>query len=323
MHVDIGLNSAFLTRRYEERESWISIYRELGVDYMSFDSDALDPFFSGDMDYLCDFARGLGKLAKDSGISITDYFTGMASYRFFGMAHSSPVQRQRMIQWFEDSIRLAAAMGAKGMGGRCDAYSVETLKDPQRLAARYRDVIDAYRGRALSASQQGLDAIYFEQMYVPSLIPYTFAQTYDYIKDANIDNPGVPVRPVVDVGHACAHKYGAQPDELRYTKWLEHFGAACDVIHLQQTCETGSHHGPFSAVEEGYVRIDHILDSLRISVKNAGKEAWAEYLPLPGRIVLVLEILPSTGASEEEVLQQIGDSVAYLRRSIPRGGIHI
>ena len=41
---------------------------------------ALDPFFSGPMDYILDKARGMRACAEQCGIKITDYLTGFASW---------------------------------------------------------------------------------------------------------------------------------------------------------------------------------------------------------------------------------------------------
>ena len=322
-HVDIGLNGAFMTRRYDDPENWVQIVKSLGFDNLSFDSDALDPFFSGDMQYILEVAKRTGKIAKEKGLGISDYFTGYASYRFFGLAHREEPQRRRMLTWMEDAIKLAAAMGAKGMGGRCDAYSVETLNNPVVREERYHGVIDAYRTIARQAKALGLSAVYFEQMYVPSLIPHTIKETYDFIRDANKDLDGVPVRPVVDVGHCCGGAYGLTGEDMLYEKWIERFGAACNLIHIQQTKRISSDHMAFSSGYRGDIEIERIIESLSNSVKRAGSEPWAEHLAPSKNIVLVLEVLPSTKETEEAIYDQLAQSNAYLRRAIPKGGIDL
>ena len=129
VHVDIGINSAFMTRRYEEPESWINIIRDMGFEYMSFDSDALDPFFSGEPDYLVEKAASIGETARRAGMCITDFLTGYCSYRFMGLSHREVQQRERMAKWIRGAIDIAAAMGASSVGGRFDALSVEECAD--------------------------------------------------------------------------------------------------------------------------------------------------------------------------------------------------
>src|SRR5579862_8774021 len=48
VHLDIGINGAFLTRRWEQPENWMRLTRECGYTAHSFCGDVIDPFFSGD-----------------------------------------------------------------------------------------------------------------------------------------------------------------------------------------------------------------------------------------------------------------------------------
>ncbi len=43
--LDIAVNGAFLTRRWEEPENWMRLTREMGFTVHSFCADVLDPFF--------------------------------------------------------------------------------------------------------------------------------------------------------------------------------------------------------------------------------------------------------------------------------------
>lgn len=57
LFVDIGINGAFLTRRWEEPENFMRLSAELGYPYHEFCADVLDPFFSGDKEYQIRTAR--------------------------------------------------------------------------------------------------------------------------------------------------------------------------------------------------------------------------------------------------------------------------
>src|SRR5438876_1036861 len=85
VHVDIGINGAFLTRRWEEPENWMRLTRELGYPYHSFCADALDPFFSGDREYQLEAAERTRAAAKKYGATIWDVYTGVATHRFHGL----------------------------------------------------------------------------------------------------------------------------------------------------------------------------------------------------------------------------------------------
>ena len=88
VRVDIGLNTCCYTRRWEAPKHWISLSKEAGYDYVQIDSDALDPFFSGDKKYQRRTAEELKSEADQYKVTITGYYTGMASYRFHGLSHS-------------------------------------------------------------------------------------------------------------------------------------------------------------------------------------------------------------------------------------------
>ena len=44
--IDIGVNGAFLTRRWETPETFMALTRETGYTYHEFCGDVIDPFFS-------------------------------------------------------------------------------------------------------------------------------------------------------------------------------------------------------------------------------------------------------------------------------------
>lgn len=291
---------------------------------MSLDSDMLDPFFSGTPEYIKGLAEEIRRYARDSHVKVVDYLTGMASYRFLGMAHKDAQQRNRMKDWFKGAIDIAAAVGADCAGGRCDAYPVEALENQEELKKRYEYVVEAYRELAGYAKEKGLRSIYFEQMYVPSLKPYTMEETDQYIEDLNqnLEN-AVPIRPVVDVGHACGQAYGVSGDDLLYEQWLEKFGGACRMIHLQQTKRNKSDHNPFAPGCEGDVTIEAVIDSVRRSLERSANSHWRKYLEPEQEIVLLLEQIPSTAQNEKEVLEELHASYSYLRRRIPKEGLTI
>lgn len=325
VHVDLGVNAAFMTRRYEEPESWAKIISSLGFDYVSFDSDALDWFYSGDPDYIIRTAKETRSIFENAGLKIVDYLTGVAPYRFFGLAHKDPEARAQMYRWMEGAIEIAAALGAESVSGRFDAFSVEVLADPEAYQARYDELMRQYKALALQAKKRGLSAIGIEQMYVPSLVPYTIAGSKKYFADANNGNEeGAVIRPVVDTGHACGQNYGTSGDDLYYEKWLEEFGVLGNTVHIQQSRRTGSDHAPFDRDGGGGdVKIDQIIRSIEYSAANYEKNALSGIVPVPDNIYLILEALPSTADTEEKVLDGLQQSIEYLRTVVPKGGIDL
>src|SRR5436190_595066 len=82
VHVEIGVNGAFLTRRWEEPDNWMRLTKEYGFPLHSFCADVLDPFFSGDRPYQLETARAVRAAAERHGIEIWDVYTGVATHRF-------------------------------------------------------------------------------------------------------------------------------------------------------------------------------------------------------------------------------------------------
>lgn len=324
IHVDLAISSCFMTRRYEKPETWAKLISDLGFDYVSLDSDALDYFYSGDPDYVMKTAAHIRKVFEDAGLKIVDYLTGVAPYRFFGLAHEDAESRAQMYRWLEGAIKIASVVGAESVSGRFDAFSVEVMSDPAAFQERYQEVIRAYQSLAITAKQAGLSAIGIEQMYVPSLVPYTISGTKEYFADANTNNTdGAVLRPVLDTGHACGQNYGVSGDDLYYEKWIEEFGALCNTIHIQQSRRSGSDHAPFTPDTVGDVKIDEIVSALERSVKNYQQNVLAKYVPMPDTIYLVLEVIPSTSQSEQKIYDELKQSIEYLRTVVPKGGIDL
>ncbi|HUT74926.1 MAG TPA: TIM barrel protein [Armatimonadota bacterium] len=211
VHLDIGINGAFLTRRWEQPDSFMRLTREVGYEYHEFCADVLDPFFSGGREYQLAAAREIRDAAQRHGVTITDIYTGVATHRFHGLSHSNAVVRERMVDWVVDCMDLALAMGTDRIGGHWDAISVETLGDPARTEWALRNLHRTFRRLALTAAEKGLAAIYNEQMYVPSEVPWTLDQAQEFLIEVNRPDVGqapppvhgTTARPLAAVAVAC------------------------------------------------------------------------------------------------------------------------
>src|SRR5205085_10145836 len=87
VQLQIGINGAFLTRRWEEPENWMRLTRECGFTVHSFCGDVIDPFFSGDRAFQQEQAKAAKAAAQAHGITICDFYTGVATHRFHGLSH--------------------------------------------------------------------------------------------------------------------------------------------------------------------------------------------------------------------------------------------
>src|SRR5205823_499680 len=162
---------------------------------------------------------------------------------------------------------LCAALGTPRLGGHWDAFSVETLADPARLGAAWTQIIAQFRDLGDEAARRGVQALYNEQMYIPSEVPWTLDQAARFLIEVNRGREGSPVRLTIDVGHQAGMHYGLSGPDLDYREWLRRFGAATEVIHLQQTTPDASHHWPLIEPynERGHVRREEVLEALQQS----------------------------------------------------------
>jgi len=323
--LDIGVNGAFITRRWEEPDAWMRLTREVGFTWHEFCADVLDPFFSGDRAYQLETAQAVREAAARHGVRITDIYTGVATHRFHGLSHSDPRVRERMQQWIVECMEIALAMGADRIGGHWDAFSVEALSDPRRAEAAWRNIVGVFRDLARIGKQKGLAALYDEQMYIPSEIPWTLEQAERFLLDVNRDNPGVPVYLTVDVGHQAGMHYGLSGPDLDYIEWLRRFAAAAEVVHLQQTTPEASHHWPFTPEynARGHVEMKRVLEAIRWSHEHFAEQPVAQVLAPVERTWLIAEIIPGSTKAEQLLLEELAESCRYLRQFVPKGGIDL
>jgi hypothetical protein len=323
IHIDIGVNGAFLTRRWENPENWMRLTRELGFPYHEFCADVLDPFFSGDSAYLMETAQRTRQAADQHGVIISDIYTGMATHRFHGLSHSHPSVRNRMRQWISDCMDIASIMGVDRIGGHWDALSVETMEDPVRLENALCRVASQFRDLARMAADKGMKALYNEQMYIPSEMPWTIEQSYEFLTLANQGRTGVPVRLTVDVGHQAGMHYGLGGRELRYEEWLHHFAPVSEVIHMQQTTPRASAHWPFTAEynAQGHVDVETVLAAIEEGHRRYRTSPLAEIMAPVERNLLVVEVIPGSTTTEKRLLRDLADTARHLRQYVPEGGL--
>jgi len=321
--LDIGINGAFLTRRWEEPDNWMRLTRECGYTVHSFCGDVLDPFFSGDREFQREQALAVRQAAARYGVTLCDLYTGVATHRFHGLSHSDPRPRLRMEEWIEQAAELAVLMGAPALGGHWDAFSVEVLSSPARTEEAWQRLVRTFRDLAARLKGTGLQALYQEQMYIPSEKPWTLEECQRFLIEVNRDNPGIPVYVTLDVGHMAGGHYGLTGPDTDYVAWLERFASVAEVIHLQQTTPDASHHWAFTDEfnARGCVRMERVLEAIRRSHREHDSRPFAQVLRPVERCWLVAEIIPGSTKTEERLLAELTQSAAFLRRHVPEGGL--
>ncbi len=325
VHVEIGINGAFITRRWEEPESMMRLTVETGYKVHEFCADVIDPFFMGPKDFLLNMAMEVKKWAKHYGVYITDIYTGVATHRFHGFSHSRPEPRERMKQWMYDCWDICLAMGTDRWGGHVDAVSVEVMQRPGGYEKAIENIHRTWRELAAVAKDKGMGALYCEQMYIPSEVPWTLQQTEDLLIAVNKDSEGVPVYVTIDVGHMAGMHYGLSGPDLDYREWLRRFAPWAEIIHLQQTTPDASAHWPFTEEynRRGHIRMDAVMEAIEEGHRNAENSPIIEALEPVSRQFLILELVPGSTKNEETLLREMRESAEYLRQFVPEGGLEI
>jgi len=323
--LDIGINGAFITRRWEQPDNWMRLTAELGYPYHEFCGDVLDPFFSGDESYQRETALAVREAGGRYGVQVWDIYTGVATHRFHGLSHSDARVRQRMAEWIRQTMRLALDMGATRVGGHWDAIAVECLHDTQASAAIEARTTGIFADLGRYGGGIGITAIYNEQMYIPSELPWTIEGARQFLIAANRDRAGASVYLTVDVGHQAGMHYGLAGPDLDYRAWLRALAPFCEVIHLQQTTPDGSHHWPFTPEynQRGHISVEETLRAIEDGFKSASSSPVADVLAPVSEQVLVAEIIPGSTKAEAPLLRELEASAKYLRQFVPEGGIRL
>jgi sugar phosphate isomerase/epimerase len=323
LFIDIGINGAFLTRRWEEPENWMRLTRDVGYPYHEFCADALDPFFSGNTAYQLETAERTQQAAEKYGVAISDVYTGMATHRFHGLSHADPRVRARMRDWIVCCMDIALAMGTDRIGGHWDALSAEVLGDPAEVERVMARTASQFRDLAQVAADKGIKALYNEQMYIPSETPWTLEQAYRFLAAVNRERTGVPITLTVDVGHQAGMHYGLGGADLSYEEWLRHFAPVSEVIHLQQTTPEASAHWPFTPEynARGHVDVQSVVEAIEEGHRRFGSSPLAEYMAPAERNILIVEVIPGSTTTEERLLEDLSQTARYLRQFVPEGGL--
>lgn len=321
VQLSLGVNGAFLTRRWEQPDSWMRLTQELGFKHHEFCGDVLDPFFSGDKAYQKQTARWVYAAAEKYGITITDIYTGVATHRFHGLSHSSETCRNRMKQWLYETMDLAVEMGTTAIGGHWDAVSIERMADDEWYQQDIDRLCDTFVEVANVGGEKGMKAIYLEQMYIPSEAPWTIEQAEYMMVRIHKQKPAIPVYLTIDVGHMAGMHYGLEGDSLSYVEWLKRLAPFAEIVHVQQTSPEGSHHWPFTEEcnAKGHVEIPAVLDAIAEGHANVENSPVAEYLKPVDHTYMIAEIIPGSTKNEDTVLDELKISADYLKQWMPDG----
>jgi sugar phosphate isomerase/epimerase len=289
-----GINLSFAIKRWPQPHQWVRIVREeLGLDTVQFSFDLLDPWWP-EHEALAARAR---QAANAHGLTIHSAQVGLAQYTYNGLLHPDPDARAASVEWWHRAFRIAAELGASAMGGPVGALSVPELDEPGLRERRYGELVETLHALAEDARAAGLAALLVEPTPLPREIPSSIVESVRLAAD--LEDAAVPLRYVLDVGHALYRPlYGSETTLL---DWLEPLAASVGVLHLQNTDFEGDSHWGWPD-ERG--RFD--VGGFGNDVRNAGLS----------HVPVFLELFDAFEADDAEVLARARSSVEHCRRSL-------
>ena len=296
----LGINTCFAVKRWPEPERWTEVVRDrLGLDLVQHSLDLVD--LDAPQPLVDRQAAEVRSACERAGLDLHSTFTGLAAYSSNLLLHPDADLRARAEAWYRKAIAFTAAAGARATGGHVGAYSAADWRDPMRREALGKELRAALERLAAAARLAGL-----QELYVENLAAAREPSTMDGVLRLLTGGDGehVPVVLCLDVGHQCAP--GAQgPDRDPYA-WLERLGGRAPVVQLQQSDAAGDHHWPFTRARNAQGRID--ADRVLAALDASGAQGT----------VLLLEVIPPFEQDDDEVVEELRESVAYWREALAR-----
>jgi sugar phosphate isomerase/epimerase len=298
----LGINNCFAVKRWPRPGDWAAVIgEELGLDLVQHcldltDLDADDPDLSHQ-------AYELRRSCHDRGLALHSTFTGLAAYSSNLLLHPDPVRRDRALSWYRRAIDFTAAAGAPSTGGHIGAYSVADWRDQGRRAELWQWLRTALEALSAHARAAGLSSLMIENL-AAAREPSSMADIRSLLNPGN--DRHVPIVLCLDVGHQCVP--GAAGAEADPYAWLEQLGASAPVVQLQQSDAVADHHWPFTAEANQAGRID--ADRVLAAIEASGAE----------HVALILEVIHPFEADDDQVVDELRESVEYWRRALASTG---
>lgn len=293
--ISLGINTCFAVKRWPEPDLQMEfIAKELGVEYVQFSFDLLDPRTSEPArSKMC---RLYKEAAEKYRLKIQSTFSGLCAYSYSFLLHPDPGMRLDAVRWFEEAIKVTSLLGAEATGGQIGALSMRDWKSEKKSAQLVKEMFHSLEHLTEIARGEGLNYLIWEPMAVAREMPTRIEQAKLLYEQVNA-NVSLPVKYCIDLGHQCAYTETGR-DRDPYA-WLTELGAYAPVIHIQQTDGLRDHHWPFT---KEYNKIG-IIDPAKVidALNNSGAK----------EVILYLEAIHGFEEKEETVLDEIKESIEY------------
>lgn len=296
----LGINTGFAINRFPEPEVWTRIVREeLGLTYVQFTADLLNPFLPEEIikDQFVRLKACIRRYELEVDTTFTSAFT-----RVNHLLHPDAATRRVWLGWFKKWAEISAELGARGMGSHFGIFSVTDYQAPDRRAVLLKEAVRSWQELAQHCRGLGMEFLIFEPMSVPRELGWTMEETRELLAKLN-NGAAIPMKLCLDIGHA------PHPDERDPYIWLESFASTSPVIHLQQTEFGHSRHWPFTREynEKGIIKAERVLEV----INRSGVE----------EVMLAFEISHRERIPDDlRVIDDLRESVAYWKRAIEEFG---
>jgi len=305
VQLKLGIDLSFARKRWPLPGQWAEIVQnQLGLKYIEFCSDLLDPIFISEPT-----RSRLAQEVKDEiekrGLVVHNFYTGLIPHCLNLLSHPDMGARRDGLRWCEEAAYLAARIGATGLGGHFDHMAYADWTDNHHYQFMVENLIQSMQHLSRISRVQGLKFLLWEQMYTPNEIPYTLDQTQEIYERVN-KMASVPVYITVDVGHACCQRYAHRKEDRDPYFWLKKFAPISPVIHIQQTDDQASHHWPFTPEynSRGTIKAEKVLEAIEAS---GSRENY-----------LMLEIFHPLAVNEQKLIDDLKISVEYWRKYVTK-----
>ena len=259
-------NNGYTTQDYPEPEEWVRPIERAGLKLLEFYADHMEPLLARRViESRSEYFQATVRALEKAGATVVSVGTGRVSYMQNLFSHPFADMREEGFRWLGALVELAAALGAKYLSGHYDYIPIRTLERMGKGAQRL--VVDGMLRFSELAARKGIEGIFLEQMYLPTLKPYTIREAEEIYGELR-ESSAVPVMPQFDLGHMtsaprddCAH--GGRDKDV--CEWLSNsFGSPKVLVHCQQTENGASRHWPFTRAtrETGIIDATSVIEAL-------------------------------------------------------------
>lgn len=255
MKLSLGVNLGFAINKYFEPEVWPRVVREMGVDRVQFVADVLNPMMP--REWVDKQIEKTLVYMKEYDVKVTSIFTS-AFTRINHLMHPDAEARKIYVDFFKRFFDMGARLGAKSGGSHFGIMTFTDYENENRRKFLTEEGIRNWQTLTKYAREIGFEFLIFEPMSVEREMANTVEDSL-YLMNRVNEDCGVPMRLVIDIGHA------PHPDQRDPYPWLEKAGKWSPVVHLQQTMLGKSMHWPFTKQYEkdGHIKADRVIESLR------------------------------------------------------------